>query len=229
MQVYTDRENEPAWAPCRVVVSSDTKKPMRKEGEEIAPQRGRNDTAFVFGVSGHRDLVPADLPELRQQLREIFRRSISSQPNKTFQLLTPLAEGADRIAAEEALALGIKLVVPMPMLQAEYERDFTRAESLAEFRRLLKAADEQFELTDAPTISETDKRAQRYAAVGDYIARKSHLLILLWDGRDNQKVGGTAWVRTRREDWSRIAKENGDTPALETIHVATRRLAATPR
>jgi hypothetical protein len=189
----------------------------------------RDDTAFVFGVSGHRDLVPEDLPELRQQLRDIFRQSISSHPNAKCQLLTPLAEGADRVAAEEALALGIKLIVPMPMEQAEYERDFTTAESLAEFRQLLKAADVQFEMTDAPSMAETDKRTQRYAAVGDYIARKSHLLILLWDGEDIQKVGGTAWVRMRREHWSGVAKESGDTRALETIHVPTRRATATPQ
>jgi hypothetical protein len=201
---------------------------MREQREEIGPQRVGSETAFVFGVSGHRDLVPADLPGLRQQLREIFRRSISSRPNATFQLLTPLAEGADRIAAEEALLLGIKLVVPMPMIQAEYERDFTSADSLGAFRRLLKTADVQFVMTDARSMWETDERTQRYAAVGDYIARKSHLLILLWDGKENQKIGGTAWVRMRREYWAQVAKESGDA-SLETIHVPTRRTAAMPR
>jgi hypothetical protein len=202
---------------------------MREEREEIAPQPARNDTVFVFGVSGHRDLVPADLPELRQQLREIFRRAISSRPNAMFELLTPLAEGADRIAAEEALSLGIKLVVPMPMMQAEYERDFTSANSLDAFRQLLKTADVQFVVTNAPSTWEGDERTQRYAAVGDYIARKSHLLILLWDGKENQKVGGTAWVRTRREHWARLAKEGGSASTLEMIHVPTRRATAIPR
>lgn len=202
---------------------------MREEWEEIVPQPGLNDAAFVLGVSGHRDLVPVDLPELRQQLREIYRRSISSRPDATFQLLTPLAEGADRIAAEEALALGIKLVVPMPMRQAEYELDFTSANSLDAFRQLLKTADVQFVVTDASSRWEGDERTQRYAAVGDYIARKSHLLILLWDGKENQKVGGTAWVRMRREHWARLAKEGGHASPFETIHIPTRRATAIPR
>jgi hypothetical protein len=202
---------------------------MREERVKIGLQPARKDAAFVFGVSGHRDLVPADLPELRQQLREIFRRSISSQPKATFQLLTPLAEGADRIAAEEALSLGIKLVVPMPMMQAEYERDFTSANSLGAFRQLLQSADVQFVMNDAPSTWEGDERTQRYAAVGDYIARNSNLLILLWDGKENQKIGGTAWVRMRREHWAHIAKESGDASALETIHVPTRRVTAIPR
>jgi hypothetical protein len=202
---------------------------MKEEREEIGSQPARNDTTFVFGVSGHRDLVAADLPELRQQLREIFRRSICSRPNATFQLLTPLAEGADRIAAEEALSFGIKLVVPMPMAQAEYERDFTSANSLDAFRQLLKTADVQFQVTDAPSTWAGDERTQKYAAVGDYIARKSRLLILLWDGKENQKIGGTAWVRMRREHWARVARESGDASTLETIHVPTRRATAMPR
>jgi hypothetical protein len=181
------------------------------------------DKQFVFGISGHRDLVPADLPELRRQLREVFRKAISAQPDATIQLLTPLAEGADRVAAEEALALGIKLVVPMPMPQAEYERDFTTAESLAEFRRLLKMADKQFEIKDPGTTFETDKRTQSYAAVGDYIARNSDLLILLWDGKEIEKVGGTAWVRNRRDHWVQLAKEKGEAGLQETVHVPTRR------
>lgn len=202
---------------------------MREEWEEIGPQPASNDTAFIFGVSGHRDLVPADLAELRQQLREIFRRAISARPNAIFQLLTPLAEGADRIAAEEALSLGIKLVVPMPMVQAEYERDFTSANSLGAFRQLLKTADVQFVMTDVQSTWEGDERTQRYAAVGDYIARKSHLLILLWDGKENQKIGGTAWVRMRRQHWARFAKESGDASTLETIHIPTRRATALSR
>jgi hypothetical protein len=198
---------------------------MRDAREEIGSQRG-GDTAVVFGVSGHRDLVPADLPELRQQLREIFRRSISSRPKATFQLLTPLAEGADRIAAEEALSLGVKLVVPMPMIQTEYERDFPSADSLGAFRQLLGKADVQFVVTDTASTAEGDERTRQYAAVGDYIARKSDLLILLWDGKENRKVGGTAWVRMRRAHWAHLAKESGDNSNFETILVPTRRATA---
>ena len=154
---------------------------------------------------------------------------MSWQPDATFQLLSPLAEGADRIAAEEALSLGIKLVVPMPMAQAEYERDFTSADSLAAFRRLLKAADLQFVITEAAATEDADERTERYAAVGDYIARKSHLLILLWDGKENHKIGGTAWVRRRREHWAHLAKESGRVTTLETVHIPTRRATAVPR
>jgi hypothetical protein len=223
------RKNHRAWSACRLVVLSDRNTSMTEGRQEVGADTTRSKSAFVFGVSGHRDLVASDLSELRQQLREIFVRSMSAHPNAPFELLSPLAEGADRIAAEEALLLGITLVVPMPMTQAEYERDFTSADSLEAFRRLLKAADAQFVVNEVPATEDADERTARYAAVGDYIARNSHLLILLWDGKENQKIGGTAWVRMRREHWAHLAKKSGHATTLETVHIPTRRAAAVPR
>ena len=69
---------------------------------------------FIFGVSGHRDLVAADLPELRKQIEIVFSRFRSGYPKARFELLSPLAEGADRVVAEVALAHGIKLLAPLP-------------------------------------------------------------------------------------------------------------------
>jgi hypothetical protein len=189
---------------------------------------------FVFGVSGHRDLVQSDLPELRKQLQMIFERFRARYPDASFELLTPLAEGADRVAAEVALTCGIKLGVPMPMAQPEYERDFTTEESLGEFRRLLAAAGTQWEVSDdspkQTSLSDSEIRARKYAAVGEFIARESHVLILLWDGRDNQKVGGTAWVKKRREHWIKAAVQKGTAPPIfgyaGTVHVVTPRATA---
>lgn len=189
---------------------------------------------LVFGVSGHRDLIRSDLPELRNQIRTIFQRFRVRFPVSSFELLSPLAEGADRVAAEVALTCGITLRVPMPMAQSEYERDFTTAESLGEFRRLLSLAGSHWEvradLPTRPSLSGSELRVQKYAAVGELIAQTSHVLILLWDGRDNQKIGGTAWVKKRREYWTKIATQNGAAPGLfgyvGTIQVVTPRATA---
>jgi len=212
---------------------------MGDENEDRASERAATQGPIVFGVSGHRDLVRTDLPELQKQLHTVFDRFRSAYPNASFELLSPLAEGADRVAAEVALASGIRLNVPMPMAQVDYERDFNTAESLGEFRRLLATANSQWELSDnrpnQSLLSDSNRRTQRYAAVGDFIARASHVLILLWDGRDNEKVGGTAWVKKRREHWLRVAEENGTPPDvfgyLGTIHIVTPRETAggTPR
>jgi hypothetical protein len=199
------------------------------------PASGRTDVVgapFTFGVSGHRDLVSTDLPELRKQIRLIFDHYRSAYPDASFRLLSPLAEGADRVAAEVALTSDVQVWVPMPMAQPEYERDFTTAESLADFRRLLDAAHSRWEMNDGSRnpalLTDGAVRAQRYAAVGDYIAQKSHVLILLWDGRHNLKLGGTSWVMKRREHWVNAAAEGGGPDVfgyVGTIHVVTSREA----
>src|SRR5205085_7563992 len=88
-------------------------------------------TPLIFGVSGHRDPLPAAVPELRAQLQLIFSRFRAAYPDTPFELLSPLAEGADRLVAEVALECQVKLRVPMPLAQKEYERDFSNATSLA--------------------------------------------------------------------------------------------------
>ena len=161
---------------------------------------------LIFGVSGHRDLLIADVPQLRDQLLRIFAHFRAAYPHTPFRLLTPLAEGADRLTAEVALAFEIGLFVPLPMEQQEYERDFTTAESLAEFRALLARAESHWEIP-IPANPSAESRTRQYAEVGDFIARHSHVLILLWDGGDNRKVGGTAWVKKRREYWVKAASD----------------------
>jgi hypothetical protein len=181
---------------------------------------------LIFGVSGHRDLLTTKVPRLRKQLSEIFARLRVAYPHTPFRLLTPLAEGADRLAAEVALASDVDLFVPLPMKRQEYERDFTTAKSLAEFRALLALAKSHWEVPLA-TRRGIERRTQQYAEVGDFIARNSHILILLWDGRDNRKVGGTAWVRKRRGYWVNTASNPflGGVPLAygPTIHVVTHR------
>jgi hypothetical protein len=183
---------------------------------------------FVFGVSGHRDLVPENLEELRAQIRIVFDRFRLAYPNPGYDLLSPLAEGADRAAAEVALNCGIKLIVPLPMAQPEYEQDFVTTESVTEFRQLLTRAASYFEVCEKG--SEKSDRPEKYAAVGDYIARRSNVLILLWDGRDNDKIGGTSWVRKRREHWIARSKSGESPPPppfgyAGTIHIRIPRLA----
>jgi len=160
------------------------------------------------------------------ELSQIFTSFRAAYPHTPFRLLTPLAEGADRLAAEVALAANVDVFVPLPMKQQEYERDFTTAKSLAAFRALLALAESHWEIPSARN-SGIEKRTKQYAEVGDLIARNSNVLILLWDGGDNRKVGGTAWVRKRREHWVNAASNaaRGIVPLAygPTIQVVTPR------
>ena len=156
---------------------------------------------LVIGVTGHRDLRADARAAIAGQVREILLHFKTTYPGTPLVLLSPLAEGADRLVAEVALEAGIgaKLIAPLPMTREIYERDFQTADSLAEFDRLLGAAAYKLELPTPAGIGEAQlqnqvaARQDQYAAVGAFIARHCQVLIALWDGKSGQR-GGTGEV-----------------------------------
>ena len=89
---------------------------------------GRIPFTFRIGVTGHRDL--ADPDALRAAIRKALRGLIELLPVAPAAGVTPvvvsaLAEGADRLVAEEILAdPDARLEVPLPLSPADYEEDF---------------------------------------------------------------------------------------------------------
>src|SRR5210317_987716 len=95
---------------------------------------------LTIGVTGHRDLVAEEIPALKKQVRGFFRQLKTEFPHLELQLITPLAEGSDRLVADIAIEMGIGLIVPLPMPQADYERDFLSPASIESFRGSLQNA-----------------------------------------------------------------------------------------
>jgi hypothetical protein len=157
---------------------------------------------LVFGVTGHRDLREEDLDQLKQRVKDVFAKFHDDYQSTPFVMLSPLAEGADRLVARIALSAGARLIVPLPMPQQLYEEDFTEPGSLDEFRTLLAQADLVFEvplsnegLTGEAAISEQGStRSRHYQEVGIYIVAHCQILIALWDGASPGKTGGTAEI-----------------------------------
>lgn len=163
----------------------------------------------MVGVTGHRDLRPEDLPALEGLVRRVINDVKDAHPHTPLLLLSPLAEGSDRLVARVALEGGVRLVVPLPLPLELYEQDFVSDESRAEFRRLLGLAESSYVLplmhgnTDEGIRQYGDQRNRQYAQVGALIARQSQVFLALWDGASdagNDKVGGTAEVVRFRLD-----------------------------
>ncbi|MEO6154233.1 MAG: hypothetical protein ABIP16_00720 [Thermomonas sp.] len=154
---------------------------------------------LAIGVIAHRDLVAEEEPALRKSVREFLQKLRAEFPELPLRLISPLAEGGDQLAAEEALALGIELMVPLPMPQEEYEKDFSDPQDLARFRTLLAQARVRV-LPMAPGNSpETiairgEARNLQYAQLGMFISSHCQLLLAIWDGHDSAATGGTAQV-----------------------------------
>lgn len=155
--------------------------------------RGGDDTGrreVRIAVTGHRSLadpggVAADVDHAFDVIARWFR------PDR-LRVLSALAEGADRLVAERALARDdVDLVVVLPLPEEEYVEDFATPASRAEYRRLRGQAREVVRLPGAGS------RDQAYARLGEWLVENGEILIAVWDGRPPRGLGGTGEVLAR--------------------------------
>ncbi len=154
---------------------------------------------LVVAVTGHRDLVAAEIPELQRLTREFLQATRANFGDTPVVVLTPLAEGAGQLVAKEALGLRLRLIVPLPMPKDVYREGFASDAGRQEFDRLIGQAD-AFEL---PLVSGNTREAieqpgpardKQYAQLGMYLSGHCHLLLAIWDGKESGQLGGTAQV-----------------------------------
>jgi hypothetical protein len=58
---------------------------------------------FAFGVTGHRDIAPADLPALEDRIATLLGEQKKRYPSTPLLMLGSLAVGGDRVVANAAL------------------------------------------------------------------------------------------------------------------------------
>jgi nucleoside 2-deoxyribosyltransferase len=186
------------------------------------PPRGDGRIPFTFriGVTGHRELDKPD--DLRQPIREAIVRLLTLVPVEpgsglALVVVSALAEGADRLVAEEVLAAGAdrlvlkavlapgddrvvletvladldaRLEVALPMDAEEYAEDFKTEESKEEFRCFLARA-RSIDTWQAP---EGLEREEAYERAGRYVVDRCDAIIAVWDGEKSRGRGGTAEI-----------------------------------
>ena len=160
--------------------------------------------ALTVGVTGHRHLRDQDLALHVQRIEAFFDDLRARYPHTPLRVMSPLAEGADRLPVEIALARGYQVLAVLPLARRDYERDFD--DRIGAFRDLLaRIPDENvFEL---PTITRETRddtaaeghdshrvRAAHYEQAGHFVATHCHVLLALWDGVPNALPGGTGEI-----------------------------------
>jgi hypothetical protein len=147
------------------------------------------------GVTGHRAFD--DPEEAARRVREGLQRVLALAGDEgdgahaRLEMISALAEGADRLVAREALALpGTTLSVVLPFPADDYARDFEAKESKREFAELLARAQ------GVEVMPPTSTREAGYAMQGRRIADRSDVLVAVWDGGDSRGQGGTAEIIT---------------------------------
>jgi hypothetical protein len=191
---------------------------------------------FCIGVTGHRKIpdatiaagaVKTAIDSEIDRLRTTLDRETSNvraphislfSPIIQLSILSPLAEGADRLVARVVLSYpGAKLKAVLPLALEDYMEDFQLEESKYEFTNLFRLCEHPITLRtqrireeqSAPEAQE-DLRRDAYLRVGQYVVDHCDLLIALWDGEPSRGRGGTAdivqYARERNRRALRIWK-----------------------
>ena len=182
---------------------------------------GRIPFTFRIGVTGHRELDKPD--DLREPIREAIFRLLTLVPTApgtglALVVVSALAEGADRLVAEEVLAAGAGQLIPrdvsaagddhkmvpgtvladletrlevaLPLPVDDYLEDFKTEESKEEFRYLF-AQGRTNNIWNAPAEL---GREEAYERAGHYVVDRCDAIIAVWDGEKSKGRGGTAEI-----------------------------------
>ena len=173
---------------------------------ELVPYRVR------IGVTGHRTL--SDFGKIAQSVDEaldkllwsLFPRKAAKLLNRVraecttpiqLNVLSALAEGADRIVARAVLARdGATLQAVLPLVVEDYLQDFATDESKREFAALLAMCRLPVKLRtplNCPDpADQANLRRDAYKQAGEYVVDHCDVLIAVWDGEPARGRGGTA-------------------------------------
>lgn len=156
---------------------------------------GRIRFRLRIGVTGHRDLSDHDAVAagVRATLGMLAQRFAPTHTTEVkFDILSALAEGADRLVVREASSAidGARLTLHavLPLAVTDYMRDFDRDCSKDEFRDLLGQTARRTIMPPAET------REEAYELAGRFIVDHSDLVVAVWDGNARGGRGGTAAI-----------------------------------
>jgi hypothetical protein len=159
---------------------------------------------LAVGVTGHRaDVLPeGSVPILRDRIRDVLvriaeaGRDLLEQERACFapgeprmRFVSPIADGADQIAAEVALELGWELEAILPFERADYRASLANHGSRERFDTLIERASCLLELPGNP-----DHGLDAYVMTGRATVAHCDVLIAVWDGLPPRGRGGTGEV-----------------------------------
>ena len=141
---------------------------------------------YAIGVTGHRPhkLNLDALPRIASDIGAAFDAIAAQHPGRTFVCVTSLAEGADTMAAEAALARGWSLVAPLPFPPELYALDFAEGAPRDTFHALLAKA-EHFVCR-----SDRSDDVAGYSAASAAMLDLADTLVAVWDGAPTDALGG---------------------------------------
>ncbi len=173
---------------------------------------------FLIGVTGHRDIAACDIPALRVFIDEQFKAIKSACEGTPVAIMTCLAEGADQLCAEIALANDIPIISILPLEKSELEKDF-EGDALVTFNELYERSAKAFVTLDMEGDDREDRKYW-YRQAGIYIAERCQLMLALWDGKEDTTGCGTAAiVNYSSREWAHNDRGFAYNPMIEWVHI----------
>lgn len=154
---------------------------------------------FGFQVEAVRASVRHVLETIRNIVRHIHRDApgLYDGAEPALRLISRMADGADLIAAEEAVALGYELQCPLPFCRDEYVKHVDPAWRES-YEQLLARAGRVLELDGAP---DPVRRDEAYFEGRRTVSRLCDVLIAVWHAESSTtRWGTTEIVREARRD-----------------------------
>ncbi|MDB5284248.1 MAG: hypothetical protein JWO06_3323 [Bacteroidota bacterium] len=145
-----------------------------------------------IGIAGKRDIAADTL--VREEIKKSILVILKKEKTKPFVAYSAMAKGADTIFADvvkKEFSQEIKIVLPFD--SAEYEKDFTNATDLSEYKNWLNTAGISEVVTkDIPKSQE--QRNEAYLSVGKFLVDNCDYMIFIWDELKPRGKGGTAEI-----------------------------------
>ena len=176
------------------------------ETRERVRHAGPPPVPFVLcvGVTGHRaDMLAGGAVDiLRERIRDTLtliekagnallerERDCFAPAQARRRFVSPIADGADQIAAEVALELGWELQAILPFRRDQYRASLANHGARERFDALLAQASCLLELPGDP-----DEGLDAYVMTGRATVAHCDVLIAVWDGKPPRGRGGTGEV-----------------------------------
>jgi uncharacterized phage-like protein YoqJ len=171
---------------------------------------------IYIGITGNRDISEKQIIFIKKRIEEFLNNFKNDNEFANIIVLTPLADGVDRIIANSIIEnfSNIKILVPLPFSESIYKNTFgkglkinniSQAESIKEYESLIYKIKKHNKSDDIFINLEFNKenylnqnidqqrkiRNEQYALLGEYLIEKSDNLIAVYDENREIKKGST--------------------------------------
>lgn len=171
---------------------------------------------IYIGITGNRDISNEQFISIKKSIEDFLKKSLENKNLEEIIILTPLADGVDRIVADVVLDSfsDMKILVTLPFGEEIYKNTFgkglkinniSQVDSIKEYENLLGKIKKHNKCDDIYINLKFDKenylnqnmdgqrkiRNEQYTLLGEYLIEKSDILIAVYDKNREIKKGGT--------------------------------------